>query len=141
MMNLVVSLIAGVVMALGLCVSQMINPAKVIGFLDVFGRWDPTLAFVMVGALLVSMISFRFALKREKPICGECYSLPNKQEIDAPHVAGAILFGIGWGLSGFCPAPAVASLAFGRPQSVIFVLAMSAGMMLYQFVFERHRGK
>jgi len=141
MMNLVVSLIAGVVMALGLCVSQMINPAKVIGFLDVFGRWDPTLAFVMVGALLVSMISFRFALKREKPICGECYSLPNKQEIDAPLVAGAILFGIGWGLSGFCPAPAVASLAFGLPQSVIFVLAMSAGMMLYRFVFESRRGK
>ncbi len=141
MMNLVVSLIAGVVMALGLCVSQMINPAKVIGFLDVFGRWDPTLAFVMVGALLVSMISFRFALKREKPICGECYSLPNKQEIDAPLVAGAILFGIGWGLSGFCPAPAVASLAFGLPQSVIFVLAMRAGMMLYRFVFESRRGK
>jgi len=137
MMNLAVSFISGVVMAWGLCISQMINPAKVIGFLDIFGRWDPTLAFVMAGALLVSMISFRFILKREKPLCGECYALPEKKEIDRALVAGAIIFGIGWGLSGFCPAPAVASLAFGLPRSVIFVLAMSAGMILYQFLFRK----
>ncbi len=141
MVSLAVSFISGVVLAWGLCISQMINPAKVIGFLDVFGRWDPTLAFVMAGALLVSMISFRFVLKREKPLCGECYTLPQKKEIDAPLVAGAIIFGIGWGLSGFCPAPAVASLAFGLPQSLVFVLSMFAGMILYQLVFEPRRGK
>ena len=141
MMNLIVSFISGAVMAWGLCISQMINPAKVIGFLDIFGRWDPTLAFVMTGALLVSVVSFRFILKREKPLCGECYTLPQKKEIDAPLITGAILFGIGWGLSGFCPAPAVASLAFGLPRSVIFVFSMFAGMILYQSIFERHRGK
>ena len=140
-MNLMVSFISGVVMAWGLCISRMIDPKKVIGFLDIFGRWDPTLAFVMAGALLVSMISFRFILKREKPLCGECYTLPQKKEIDAPLVACAILFGIGWGLSGFCPAPAVASLAFGFPRSVIFVLSMFAGMILYQSILERQRGK
>lgn len=137
MKNNLVALSAGIMMGFGLCVSQMVNPAKVIGFLDVFGDWDPTLAFVMAGALAVTMVSFRGILKCKRPLCADQFSLPVKTKIDARLMAGAALFGVGWGLSGFCPAPAIASLAFGLQKSFVFVCSMLVGMLVYQKCFNK----
>ena len=131
-MNALVALISGIIMGLGLCISQMANPAKVIAFLDVFGNWDPSLALVMAGALFVSTIAFRFILKRQKPVCGGQFSLPDKKEVDIQLMAGSALFGVGWGLAGFCPGPAFASLAYGVYESFIFVGSMLLGMVLHR---------
>ncbi|MCR4336365.1 MAG: YeeE/YedE family protein [Candidatus Omnitrophica bacterium] len=137
-MSFISSFLAGIVMAWGLCISQMVNPAKVIAFLDIFGRWDPSLALVMVGALLVTTISFRLILRREKPVYEKQFFLPVKKEIDPKLIFGSILFGIGWGLSGFCPAPAIAGLAFGIKKSIVFVTFMLIGMILYKLIFEKN---
>lgn len=123
-------------MGWGLSLSEMINPAKVVGFLNIFGSWDPSLAFVMGGALLITIISFRFILKRQKPLFANELSLPTKTKIDLRLIGGAALFGIGWGLSGFCPAPAIASLAYGNLKSIIFILSMLAGMYIFELQFE-----
>lgn len=132
MVNTLIALITGIIMGLGLCVSQMVNPAKVIAFLDLFGNWDPSLALVMAGALFVAMIAFWFILKCRKPICCSQFSLPVKKEIDIPLIVGSALFGVGWGLAGFCPAPAIASLAYGIQESFVFVGAMLLGMLLHK---------
>ncbi len=124
-------LACGLVFGLGLAVSGMMNPAKVIGFLDVAGDWDPTLIFVMGGALLVTIPSYRAILVRRGPILAEGFSLPQKKAIDAPLIGGAALFGIGWGLVGFCPGPAVAALVTGLAPVFGFVAAMVAGMALH----------
>jgi uncharacterized membrane protein YedE/YeeE len=126
------ALFAGMIFGLGLAVSGMINPAKVLAFLDVAGRWDPSLAFVMAGAVGVTFVAFRLILKRPAPVLGGSFEFPSAKGIDRPLLAGATLFGIGWGLVGFCPGPALASLAFGLPQSVVFVAAMLAGAWLYR---------
>ncbi len=140
-MNLIAAFVSGIIMGFGLCISQMINPAKIIAFLDVFGNWDPSLALVMAGALFVTTFSFRLILKQKKPIYEEKFILPIKKEIDLKLVIGSILFGIGWGLSGFCPAPAIASLAFGIKKSGIFVISMIIGMVLYRFFSEKYEKK
>ena len=112
-MRTLVALFAGALFGLGLSVSGMMNPAKVIGFLDFAGGWDPTLAFVMGGALLVTVPAFRLILNRPRPILADGFALPSKSTLDGRLLGGAALFGVGWGLSGFCPGPAVAALVTG----------------------------
>ena len=126
------ALLAGLLFGLGLAVSQMINPAKVLAFLDIAGRWDPSLAFVMIGALAVTALGYHLVLRRPAPLLAERFEVPTVREIDRRLLAGAVLFGIGWGLVGFCPGPAIASLAYGVRESLIFAAAMLAGMALFR---------
>ena len=136
-MRMLVASFAGALFGLGLAVSGMMNPAKVIGFLDLAGGWDPTLAFVMGGALLVTIPAFRLILGRARPVLAYDFALPTKSALDARLLGGAALFGVGWGLSGFCPGPAVTALVTGLTPVFAFVAAMMAGMVLYARVFER----
>jgi uncharacterized protein len=129
MAKILSALIIGTIFGLGLAISQMVNPARVIGFLDVAGRWDPTLIFVMGGALLLTAPIFPVVLRR-KPFLAEQFSLPTKVDIDRPLLLGAIIFGVGWGLGGFCPGPALAALASGSPSVALFVVTMIAGQWL-----------
>jgi uncharacterized membrane protein YedE/YeeE len=131
MSRLGASLAAGVLFGVGLVVSQMIDPGKVLAFLDVAGRWDPSLALVMAGALAVAIPGFRLAQARGAPVLGGRFDAPAKRAIDRDLLVGATVFGVGWGLVGFCPGPAIASLAFGRPESLVFVVAMVAGAWLH----------
>ncbi len=130
------SLIAGIVLGAGLAISQMMNPGKVIAFLDFAGNWDPTLAFVMGGALIAAAPGFALAKKRATPALGGTFQIPTRRDIDVPLVVGAAIFGLGWGLSGFCPGPALAALSTGMWQVAVFVAAMVAGMLLFR-VFPR----
>jgi uncharacterized membrane protein YedE/YeeE len=130
MARVVSSFLVGMVFGLGLAVSEMTNPARVIGFLDVVGRWDPTLILVMAGALLVTGSMFPLILRRTRPFLADRFSLPTKTKIDTPLVVGAIVFGIGWGLGGFCPGPALAALASGSLSVFLFVVAMIVGQWL-----------
>lgn len=135
MLRMLTYLIGGTLFGLGLTISEMVNPQKVIGFLDVAGEWDPTLAFVMGGALLVAVPAFRFILKeRTKPVLEDDFELPTKKAVDGRLVGGSALFGVGWGLAGFCPGPAVTALASGLTPVFAFVAAMIAGMVLYKLV-------
>ncbi|NQV98108.1 MAG: YeeE/YedE family protein [Rhodospirillales bacterium] len=131
------ALLSGLVFGAGLTVSRMIDPSKVIGFLDVAGNWDPTLAVVMAGALMVTLPAFALAKRRVKTLIGHPLTLPAPGQIDTPLIAGAILFGIGWGLGGFCPGPGLAALAFGLGKPLVFVAAMVAGMVGYGFVAKK----
>ncbi len=135
MLRMLVNLFAGAFFGLGLAVSGMVDPAKVIGFLDVAGDWDPTLAFVMGGALLVTIPAFRLIFKRPSPVLAEDFELPTKKELDARLLGGSALFGVGWGLSGFCPGPAVTALATGLTPVFAFVVVMLAGMAIYKWIF------
>lgn len=127
------ALCIGGILGAGLAVSQMMNPAKVISFLDFFGDWDPTLAFVLLGAVLAAVPGFWLAKTRPKPILGEAFAVPTRRDIDKPLILGAILFGVGWGLAGFCPGPAIAALTTGLSGVMVFFAAMTAGMMAFQF--------
>ncbi|MDN4061255.1 YeeE/YedE family protein [Massilia sp. YIM B02769] len=133
-MNILMALIVGLVFGIGLIVSGMTDPAKVIGFLDLAGNWDPSLAFVMGGAILVGLVAFRFAAKRERSLLGEAMRLPTATQIDRRLVLGSLAFGAGWGLAGYCPGPALASLATGDAKPWIFALAMVAGMSLFELL-------
>jgi hypothetical protein len=124
------SLICGALFGSGLGISGMINPAKVIDFLDITGAWDPSLAFVMGGAVLVTATAFRFILKRPNPVLADTFQLPTRQDFDKHLIAGAAIFGVGWGLAGLCPGPAIASLAFMDVRIVIFVIALIAGSLI-----------
>lgn len=119
---------AGLLFGLGLVISGLINPAKVLNFLDVFGQWDPSLAFVMGGAMAVTAIGFRLILPRGKPLFESAFSLPTARQIDVRLIGGAALFGAGWGLAGFCPGPALSAAALGQWQVYLFLAAMLAGM-------------
>jgi uncharacterized membrane protein YedE/YeeE len=129
----VVAFVAGALFGLGLTVSRMIDPAKVLGFLDVAGNWDPSLALVMVGALAVMAIAYRVAGTRTGPMFAGTFRIPTRRDVDGRLVTGAIIFGIGWGLVGFCPGPAISGLALGRYEVYVFVLAMLAGMTLQRY--------
>jgi len=131
MAALAAALVAGVLFGAGLVVSQMTDPGKVLAFLDFAGKWDPSLALVMAGALMVAVPGFRLAQRRGAPALGGRYEAAANPEIDRRLLAGAAIFGVGWGLVGFCPGPALASLAFGRWESLVFVPAMLAGIWLY----------
>jgi uncharacterized protein len=126
------SLLAGLIFGIGLILSGMTNPAKIIGFLDFAGKWDPTLMFVMLGAILVSFFAFRVAAKRSSTVLGKPISIPTKKEFDARLIAGSAIFGIGWGLAGYCPGPGLASIVTGGLQPILFVIAMIIGMALYE---------
>lgn len=130
MANLI-ALVAGLIFGLGLIIGGMTNPAKVLAFLDITGDWDPSLAFVMIGAIAVGFFAFREAKQRKWSVLGFSIDLPERTNIDKPLVVGAVLFGIGWGLAGFCPGPAVASVLVGGISVWIFVASMLAGMGLY----------
>lgn len=132
-----ITLISGLLFGLGLGYSQMIDPEKVIGFLDLFGAWDPTLAFVMGGAVAVTLVTFRFILKRPHPIFGGKFYVPTRQDIDKPLVIGAVLFGIGWGIGGYCPGPAITALVLGSLNPVLFIVAMIAGSLAYKSLSDR----
>ena len=138
-MLVLTSLLAGLVFGLGLIVSGMANPAKVLGFLDIAGRWDPSLAFVMGGAVAVGLIAFRFARGRNVSLLGENMRLPIADRIDRRLLGGGLLFGIGWGIAGFCPGPAIVALGMGAPKVLAFVAAMLAGMGIFEFVERRAR--
>lgn len=127
-----VALAAGLLFGLGLGFAQMIDPQRVIGFLDIFGTWDPTLAFVMGGAVLVTLVSFRFILRRPHPLLGSKFFVPARSDIDRPLVLGAALFGIGWGIGGYCPGPAIAALGLGSANPLLFVAAMIAGSLAHK---------
>jgi len=131
------SLLAGLVFGLGLIVSGMANPAKVLGFLDLAGPWDPSLAFVMAGAIAVGFFAFLLAKKRRLSLMGAEMRLPAAGRIDRRLVAGSLLFGAGWGLAGFCPGPGLVALGMGEPKAAVFVLAMLAGMAIYELLEKR----
>lgn len=133
-MKLLMALLAGLLFGLGLILSGMTDPAKVLGFLDLSGNWDPSLAFVMGGALLVGSLVFPFATKRPKSILGEALRLPTATRIDRRLVLGGLTFGVGWGLAGYCPGPALASLAQGGTKPLLFFIAMLAGMALFELL-------
>ena len=123
--------LAGLLFGIGLIVSGMTDPGKVIGFLDVAGNWDPSLAFVMAGAILVGFFAFRSAQRRTRTFLGRAMQLPQKRDIDARLIAGSVVFGIGWGLAGFCPGPALVSFGSGQDKAAVFVAAMLVGMLAY----------
>ena len=129
-MSKLVSLFCGIIFGIGLVISQMINPAKVLGFLNLFGEWDPSLAFVMIGALIVSSPLFHLFKNKEKPIFSSSFSISNKKEIDKELIFGSILFGAGWGLVGLCPGPAITSIALLNVSSAIFVVSMFIGFYI-----------
>jgi len=137
-MMILIALGSGLLFGLGLIVSGMTDPAKVIGFLDVAGAWDPSLAFVMGGAILVAAPAFRLAARRGKTLTGAPLALPAPGRIDRRLLLGSLAFGAGWGLAGFCPGPALTSLLAGSGKPLLFVLAMLAGMVLFE-VIERRR--
>lgn len=124
------AVLAGLLFGLGLAISGMMDPARVIGFLDVAGRWNPSLAFVLAGAVLVSAFGYAVVRRLSYPLFAPKFEIPRRKDIDLKLVGGAALFGIGWGLSGFCPGPALASLTLGLPASLAFVAAMLLGMAL-----------
>jgi uncharacterized protein len=131
----------GLIFGLGLLVSGMADPAKVLNFLDVAaiaaGRWDPSLAFVMAGAVAVTFFGFKWILRRPRPLLAESFHLPSQQELDLRIFSGPAIFGVGWGLVGFCPGPALVALGFGSLASVIFVGAMFAGMAIARWLANR----
>lgn len=139
-MNLFFSLLAGVIFGVGLLVSGMANPVKVIGFLDITRAWDPSLAFVMGGAISVGFFAFRSVKRRTHSVCGGAINLPTGKGVDTRLIAGAILFGIGWGLAGICPGPGLVLLGAGVTKGVVFVGAMVVGMLIFEWL-ERARAK
>ena len=130
-------LASGFLFGMGLTVSGMTDPQRVRGFLDVFGDWDPTLAFVMGGAVLVMAVAWRLQAGMDKPIFSDSFSLPDRTDLDPRLLTGAIVFGIGWGVAGLCPGPAVASLVLSPVHAIPFVAAMLAGMLLQKITMER----
>jgi uncharacterized membrane protein YedE/YeeE len=133
-MQIVMAFAVGLVFGLGLIVSGMSDPSKVLGFLDLAGQWDPSLGFVMGGAVLVGLVAFRIAGKRERALLGGMMQLPAARHIDRRLVLGSLAFGIGWGLAGYCPGPALASLATGGVKPLIFSAAMLAGMGIFELL-------
>jgi uncharacterized protein len=132
MSRVAAAFLCGLVFGAGLLVSQMSNPAKVIGFLDVTGSWDPSLAFVMAGALAVFGVAYFGTRRRSAPLLAPRFATPSRRDVDLPLVTGSLIFGVGWGLSGFCPGPALVSSAFGDWRVWVFVGAMILGMLPYR---------
>jgi uncharacterized protein len=140
MMERFAALLAGVLFGAGLAVSGMIDPARVRGFLDLFGNWDPTLAFVMGGAVMPMTIAWRIKARMQSPLAAGEFDLPETQQIDRKLAMGAVLFGMGWGISGLCPGPGIADLAIAPMPAMIFVAAMVAGMALHRATAPKANG-
>ena len=126
----IVSLLCGIVFGIGLVISEMINPEKVLGFLNIFKDWDPSLAFVMIGALIVSTPIFHLFKNKNKPVFSSNFSIPTNKQLDKKLIIGSIFFGAGWGLIGLCPGPAITSLALLNTSSVVFVVSMFTGFYI-----------
>ena len=137
MIRLTTALIIGAVFGIGLAIAGMLNPSKVVGFLNVFGDWDPSLAFVMGGGVLVNAIGHRFVIKRKAPIQCAAFSMPTSTNIDKPLLIGSLIFGVGWGLAGLCPGPVVASLFLNGKAMLPFFGLMIAGLLVGQIVMRR----
>ena len=131
--------LSGLLFGAGVTVSGMVNPMKVLNFLDISGPWDATLIFVMGAGLVVTLLGYQVIFRRSAPLFATSFRLPTSQDIDAKLLGGAALFGLGWGISGFCPGPAVASVVFGRMESMTFVVAMAAGMIITKQIQNRMR--
>lgn len=131
-MKNVVSLVAGALFGFGLALAQMTDPAKILNFLDFSGTWDPTLAFVMGGAVLVTLVSFRFILRQPSPVLSPRFFVPTRRDIDARLIGGSALFGAGWGLGGFCPGPGVVALGMGVWPPVLFVAGLIGGTLIFR---------
>jgi uncharacterized protein len=140
-MPVLLQFVIGLVFGVGLLVSGMSDPAKVLNFLDLggirAGTWDPSLAFVMAGAIAVALTGYKLVLQRSQPLFAERFYLPGRDDIDLRVVVGPAIFGVGWGLVGFCPGPALTALGFGAPAAFLFVLAMLAGMVLARWIAGR----
>ena len=132
-MSKIISLVSGIIFGVGLVISEMINPEKVLGFLDLFGNWDPSLAFVMIGALIVSSPLFHIIKNKEKPLFADKFNYSNNKEVNNRLIVGSALFGAGWGLGGLCPGPAISSIALLNINSITFVVAMFVGFYLVKF--------
>lgn len=135
--SLLSAFVVGAIFGLGLLVSGMANPEKVLGFLDLTGAWDPSLALVMVGAIAVGFVAFRWVAGRERSLLDEPLRLPTRRDLDGRLILGGLGFGVGWGLAGFCPGPALVALGAGEFKALVFVLAMLAGMGLFEMLERR----
>lgn len=133
----IAALVAGLIFGFGLALSHMVEPTKVIGFLDVAGAWDPSLALVMAGAVIVTLIAYRLILRRPGPLFAPQFYLPTRQDLDRPLIVGAGIFGIGWGVAGYCPGPGIAALGLGTWEAPVFVAALAAGSLSYKWLSER----
>ncbi|HSV34982.1 MAG TPA: DUF6691 family protein [Ramlibacter sp.] len=141
-MNRISEFLIGLLFGIGLILSGMTDPGKILGFLDLAGAWDPSLALVMGGAVLVGVVAFTIAKRRELTLLGTMLKLPDSRDIDRRLVGGSLIFGAGWGLAGFCPGPALVSLGAGQPKAMVFVLAMLAGMAIFEVAERRaHRAQ
>ena len=129
-MRLILSYIGGLIFGLGISLSGMANPAKVLNFFDIAGTWDPSLIFVMGGALIVTFIGYRVVLRREAPVCDTLFHVPSSRTIDAKLIGGSLVFGVGWGIAGFCPGGALPAIGTGRAEVLVFCAALVAGILL-----------
>lgn len=136
-LRLVSAMVAGILFGFGLSVAQMVDPAKVLNFLDLTGTWDPSLAFVMAGALAVNALITPLILKREKPLFDESFRLPTQFRIDSPVVVGGLIFGAGWGIAGYCPGPMITSLSFGNSDILTVIAAFVVGTFITRWVLAR----
>lgn len=135
MTKIIAAFAVGLVFGLGLVISGLVNPAKVLNFLDVLGRWDGSLAIVMAVAVAVTFAGYKLVLSRPKPILGDAFQVPTRKEVDKRLIGGAIAFGLGWGLVGFCPGPAITAMAIAGEPAILFVIAMIIGMFLADQLF------
>jgi uncharacterized membrane protein YedE/YeeE len=139
-MPIIASLISGIIFGIGLAISGMLDPTKVVGFLNLFGTWDPSLAFVMGGGVIVNLIGYYVFVKRmDQPVCESRFQLPQKQSLDGQLIAGSVLFGIGWGITGLCPGPAVASLLTNTETGALFIVCVGAGLLAGKMVINQFR--
>jgi uncharacterized membrane protein YedE/YeeE len=136
-MPIIFAILSGIIFGAGLTLSDMVNPARVLNFLDVTGRWDPTLIFVMAGGLAVTTLGYKLIFRRGSPLFGDKFNLPTQRQTDLPLVGGSALFGVGWGLAGICPGPAFADLATLEPKVLLFVAAMLVGMIVASSLRDR----
>lgn len=137
MIRNITALACGLIFGFGLSLSQMINPAKVQGFLDITGNWDPSLALVMIGALTVTFITFKWILKRPTPVLDEFFYVPKNKQIDKPLLLGASIFGVGWGMSGYCPGPSIAGLGILSIEAVIMVISIYFGFYAHKLLADK----
>ena len=135
--NILIIVASGVLFGLGLSISEMVNPTRVLGFLNILGPWDPTLAFVMAGALTVAVPGFQYAKLMHKPFLAVSFSVPTKKDLDAKLISGAVIFGVGWGLAGICPGPSLVALNTMQVNVVVFVAAMLAGIIAHDRIFSK----
>jgi uncharacterized membrane protein YedE/YeeE len=133
-MSAIISLLVGIIFGLGLIIAQMTNPSKIIGFLTFGENWDPSLLFVMASAVFISFFAFSLAKKKNKTLLNLDFEIPKRTDIDLSLIVGSALFGIGWGMVGLCPAPAIVSLAFGNSQILLFIVSMLSGMYLFKLI-------